>query len=163
MSKYIIDTDQFEKLFETKAVAVLGIGDNLAVPEEGEKTVWTRMLNVADLEELTSNYINKHFSDPQDTAYQRGQIELIVAIRELIKHDNSNDWKEMGFEFDSIAWSYRLTEILGNYEPSEIIKRVKACEQKQTKRNIESDLDYLMQSTGMTIKEIAAELKERVE
>jgi hypothetical protein len=72
MSKYIIDTDQFEKLFETKAVAVLGIGDNLAVPEEGEKTVWTRMLNVADLEELNSDYINEHFGQLQDVVYQKG-------------------------------------------------------------------------------------------
>lgn len=150
MSKYIIELN--DKC--ARGIVVFGKTD--------EEVISTTQY-VENLEVLNSDYINEHFGDLQDTAYQRGQIELIVAIRELIKHDNSNDWKEMGFEFDSSAWSYRLTEILGNYEPSEIIKRVKACEQKQTKRNIESDLDYLMQSTGMTIKEIAAELKERVE
>lgn len=33
---------------------------------------YTQTTYIADIEELNSNYINKHFSDLQDTAYQRG-------------------------------------------------------------------------------------------
>lgn len=38
----------------------------------GETYCYTRAKNVDDLEELTSDYINEHYSDLQDTAYQRG-------------------------------------------------------------------------------------------
>ena len=127
MSKYIIDTDQFEKLFETKAVAVLGIGDNLAVPEEGEKTVWTRMLNVADLEELTSDYINEHFGDLQDTAYQRGLEDAWEAARKLFSSMADSDI-EKAFPTE---WNNGGFHALINLQPQEAIAKLKAYEEKQ--------------------------------
>ena len=127
MSKYIIDTDQFEKLFETKAVAVLGIGDNPAVHEEGEKTVWTRMFNAADLEELTSDYINEHFGDLQDTAYQRGLNEAWECGKKLAWTAKYGGYGE------------RLSDVFGrddtfdfyDYTPNEAIAKLKAYEEKQ--------------------------------
>ena len=149
MSKYIIDTDQFEKLFETKAVAVLGIGDNLAVPEEGEKTVWTRMLNVADLEELNSDYINEHFEDLQDDAYNKGYAQCQDDYGDALKHAKDtayqkgleDAWKaarkivcDEGIDMNTLCTIFRRgcsDSIIRDYPASEAIAKLKAYEEKQ--------------------------------
>lgn len=69
MSRYIIDTDRWGNLFDIKAFSVLGIGDDY---KSEEKTVWSRTYNVDELEELTVDYINEHYGELQDEAYQRG-------------------------------------------------------------------------------------------
>ena len=69
MSKYIIDTEAWANLFEVQRVGVYGIGDDIVTDE---KTVWSRMFRLDELEELNSDYINEHFGNLQDEAYQRG-------------------------------------------------------------------------------------------
>lgn len=64
----------------------------------------------------------------------------------------SDDW--LGFDYCIIPEEYTAQEV---------IDKIKAYEQKRDKRDIESGLDYLMQSTGMTIDEIATGLKRMVE
>ena len=49
--KYIIDTDDYKSLFEVKCIGLFGIGDNY---ETGEPTLWSRMVDVDNLEELPS-------------------------------------------------------------------------------------------------------------
>ena len=62
MSKYIIDTGDY--LFTTDGVLVVGFDcDNKPA---------TFYNSLDNLEELNSDYINEHFSDLQDTAYQKG-------------------------------------------------------------------------------------------
>lgn len=62
MSKYIIDTGDY--LFTTDGVLVVGFDcDNKPA---------TFYNSLDNLEELTSDYINEHFGDLQDTAYQKG-------------------------------------------------------------------------------------------
>ena len=65
MSKYIIEIKpEYEDKF--KGVMILGAeNSNLYVDSN----------TVDELEELNSDYINEHFSDLQDTAYQRGLAE----------------------------------------------------------------------------------------
>ena len=58
MSKYIIELGDSAK----KVVAIY--------LDEG--AVWTGVQVVEDLEVLNSDYINEHFGDLQDTAYQKG-------------------------------------------------------------------------------------------
>ena len=55
--KYIIDTDDFK--FTLKTIVVMGVAGCVSK-------------SVDVLEELTADYINEHFGDLQDTAYQRG-------------------------------------------------------------------------------------------
>ena len=69
MSKYIIDTETWANLFEVQRVGVYGIGKDIVTDE---KTVWSRMFSLDELEELNSDYINEHFSSLQDEAYQKG-------------------------------------------------------------------------------------------
>lgn len=58
MSKYIIELDE-----NAKEVVVISL-------EDGD--MWTETMEVEDLEQLNSDYINEHFGELQDTAYQRG-------------------------------------------------------------------------------------------
>lgn len=69
MGKYIIDTEAWSNMFEAKKVGIYGIGDDIVT--DG-KTVWSIMFSLNELEELNSDYINEHFSNLQDTAYQKG-------------------------------------------------------------------------------------------
>ena len=58
MSKYIIELDE-----NAKEVVVISL-------EDGD--MWTETMEVEDLEQLNSDYINEHYGDLQDTAYQKG-------------------------------------------------------------------------------------------
>jgi hypothetical protein len=69
MSKYIIDTETWANLFEVQRVGVYGIGNDIVTDE---KTVWSRMFRLDELEELNSDYINENFGELQDEAYQKG-------------------------------------------------------------------------------------------
>ena len=69
MSKYIIDTETWANLFEVKRVGVYGIGNDIVTDE---KTVWSRMFRLDELEELNSDYINEHYGELHDEAYKRG-------------------------------------------------------------------------------------------
>jgi hypothetical protein len=62
MSKYIIELDDRIKLVTSVGVTENGV-------------VYTTSDYVHNLEELTSDYINEHFGDLQDTAYQKGLAE----------------------------------------------------------------------------------------
>ena len=62
MSKYIIDIPD-----SVKKIVYFHVGNANAI--------WTTSNILDDLEELNSDYINEHFGDLQDTAYQRGLEE----------------------------------------------------------------------------------------
>ena len=68
--KHIVDIDVFDPLFKVDSIGVFGIGKSLADSEEDHS--WSRIKSIEEFEELTADYVNKHFGDLQDTAYQRG-------------------------------------------------------------------------------------------
>ena len=73
MSKYIVDTDDFEPLFKVDSIGVFGIGKSLSDSDEDHS--WSRIKSVGEFEELNSDYINEHYGNLQDEAYQRGLHE----------------------------------------------------------------------------------------
>lgn len=68
--KYIVDIDDFEPLFKVDSIGVFGIGKSVSDSDNDHS--WSRIKSIEEFEELNSDYINEHFSDLQDTAYQRG-------------------------------------------------------------------------------------------
>ena len=75
MSKYIIEIKpEYEDSF--KGLMILGTKDS---------NLFVDTLAVENLEELTSDYINEHFSDLQDTAYQRGLNDAWEAARKIVE------------------------------------------------------------------------------
>ena len=71
--KYIVDIDDFEPLFKVDSIGVFGIGKSVSDSDNDHS--WSRIKSIEEFEELNSDYINEHFSDLQDTAYQRGLEE----------------------------------------------------------------------------------------
>jgi hypothetical protein len=80
-----------------------------------------------DLEELNSDYINEHFGDLQDTAYQRGLNEAWECGKKLAWTAKYGGYGE------------RLSDVFGrddtfdfyDYTPNEAIAKLKAYEEKQ--------------------------------
>ena len=70
MSKYIVDTDDFEPMFKVDSIGVFGIGKS--VIDSTEDHSWSRIKSLEDFEELNSDYINEHYGQLQDVAYKRG-------------------------------------------------------------------------------------------
>ena len=83
------------------------------------------------LEELNSDYINEHFGELQDEAYQRGLDDAMSSFKKLYSCGWERDWKAMGFEFDEGEWSRSFEYIIGHYTAAEIVEKVKAYEEKE--------------------------------
>ena len=82
MSKYIVDTDDFEPMFKVDSIGVFGIGKSLS---DGTKDhSWSRIKSVIDFEELNSDYINEHFGQLQDEAYRRGVNDGSIDVKERV-------------------------------------------------------------------------------
>lgn len=76
--KYIVDIDDFEPLFKVDSIGVFGIGKS--VTDSDNNHSWSRIKSVEEFEELNSDYINEHYGDLQDEAYQRGYDDATKMI-----------------------------------------------------------------------------------
>ena len=123
MSKYIIEIKpEYEDKF--KGVMILGAeNSNLYVDSN----------TVDELEELTADYINEHFGELQDTAYQRGLNDAWEAARKI-----ADMWTRM--DNDELLAIFGITERIGHYTinslfgkqtANEAIEKLKAYEEKQ--------------------------------
>ncbi len=76
------------------------------------------------LEELNSDYINEHFGDLQDTAYQRGLDDAWECMKKIAFLEKPRDMR------DFFGCS-TLGGVLIDYSASEAIEKLKAYEEKQ--------------------------------
>ena len=147
MSKYIVDTDDFEHLFKVDSIGVMGIGKSLSDEEKDHS--WSRFKDVGEFEELTAEYVN----DLQDTAYQKGykdcetrycsfdacpnrQAEYQRGLDDaweaarnisMLESDGGYSWEEM----KSIFGTDSASEIYVRHTAAEAINKIKAYEEKQ--------------------------------
>lgn len=116
--KYILEImPEYEDSF--KGVMILGAKDS---------NLFVDTLAVDNLEELTSDYINEHFGDLQDTAYQRGLEDAWEAARKII-HMPEGDLLNIFTECYSAVCT--ALQVLLKYDASEAIAKLKAYEDKQ--------------------------------
>ena len=119
MSKYIIELDE-----NAKEVVVISL-------EDGD--MWTETMEVEDIEELNSDYINEHFGDLQDTAYQRGLDEAWKAARRISVIELNGGLA--GKELMKIYGTMDIHKIYDDNTASEAIDKLKAYEEKQKADN----------------------------
>ena len=120
MSKYIIDTGDY--LFTTDGVLVVGFDcDNKPA---------TFYNSLDNLEELNSDYINEHYGELQDEAYQQGLNDAWEAAKKLFSSMADSDI-EKAFP---IEWNNGGFKALMNLQPQEAIAKLKAYESKQKDR-----------------------------
>ena len=89
--------------------------------------VQTIILKNDEIEELNSDYINEHFSDLQDTAYQQGLEDAWEAARKLFSTMADSDI-EKAFP---IEWNNGGFKALMDLQPQDAIAKMKAYEEKQ--------------------------------
>ena len=118
MSKYIIDVP--------KTVGVLEAVGSVRYTYFDGIQVQTIVLKGDEIEELNSDYINEHFGDLQDTAYQRGLNDSWEAARKIAQQWEEDTDTEHRLVIDD---SIRVT--LDSMTASEAIAKLKAYEEKQ--------------------------------
>lgn len=112
MSKYIIEIKpEYEDSF--KGLMILGAKDS---------NLFVDTLAVENLEELNSDYINEHFGELQDTAYQRGLNDAWEAARKIIEMTDPPYW--------GVFNEYK-DDLFGKISASEAIEKLKIYEEKQ--------------------------------
>ena len=117
MSKYIIDIP--------KTVGMGKVGSVHYTYFDGIQ-VQTIVLKGDEIEELNSDYINEHFSDLQDMAYQRGLDDAWEAARKV---GHCKLWDD--YTKDTGKPSVCAVAVLDHYTAYEAIEKLKAYEEKQ--------------------------------
>ena len=128
MSKYIIDTETWANLFEVQRVGVYGIGNDIVTDE---KTVWSRMFRLDELEELNSDYINEHYGELQDEAYQAGMDKAWEATKKIFGYeiDGAIPIADIGNVFGyEPCKAFCTADILRDFTVQEAIAKLKAYE-----------------------------------
>lgn len=164
--KYIIDIEEkplcvfdedtqtyFPRLWRVKGF------NSLVFDEEG----------LSRLEELNSDYINEHFSDLQDTAYQKGyadgrmvgikdgMCEAWEAARNII-HMPEGDLLNIFTECYSAVCT--ALQVLLKYDASEAIAKLKAYEEKQKADDgIDEEITGFLERNNYTVDEVFNRLK----
>ena len=113
--KYIVEASD-----DVKKVMAMGVTHGGAI--------WTDTTDIENLEELNSDYINEHFGDLQDTAYQRGLNDAWEAARKII-HMPEGDLLNIFTECYSAVCT--ALQVLLKYDAAEAIEKLKAYEEKQ--------------------------------
>lgn len=140
MSKYIIDTGDY--LFTTDGVLVVGFDcDNKPA---------TFYNSLDTLEELNSDYINEHFGELQDEAYQRGLEDAWEAVMKIALMDTETSENVTGY--------FGLFRIMENLTPMQAIEKLKAYEDKPSDRIevgdiVERYIDGKFDSRGIYLQE----------
>jgi len=82
--KYIVEASD-----DVKKVMAMGVTHGGAI--------WTDTTDIENLEELNSDYINEHFGDLQDDAYNKGYAQCHDDYSDALKHAKDTAYKK-GFE-----------------------------------------------------------------
>ena len=111
----------------------------------GQVSIGAKSINY--LEELTSDYINEHYGDLQDTAYQRGindgSLDVKQRVEGAYQRGLDEAWEcarkvalnpnENGLsveELDEIFGCATIQQVFRRYTVSEVIAKLKAYEEK---------------------------------
>ena len=137
MSKYIIDTGDY--LFTTDGVLVVGFDcDNKPA---------TFYNSLDNLEELNSDYINEHFGELQDEAYQKGindgSLDVKQRVEGAYQRGLEDAWeaarkvtqvRKYGGYGDCLGDVFGRTDTswdVFDYSASEAIEKIQQCEQEK--------------------------------
>ena len=121
MSKYIIDIPKTVGMLEAVGSVHYTYFDGIQCQ--------TIIMKSDDIEELNSDYINEHFGDLQDTAYQRGLDEAWKAARRISVIELNGGLA--GKELMKIYGTMDIHKIYDDNTASEAIAKLKAYEEKQ--------------------------------
>ena len=127
MSKYIIEiAEEYEEYF--KGVLICGIVDGKFAVD---------VIAREDLEELNSDYINEHYGQMQDEAYQAGLNDAWEATKKIFGYeiDGAIPIADIGNVFGyEPCKAFCTADILRDFTAQEAIDKIKAYEHKDSDR-----------------------------
>lgn len=145
--KYVIEMkSEYEDTI--RGIMVLGARDS---------NLYTDALAVEDMEELNSDYINEHFGDLQDTAYQKGyadgrmvgikdgMCEAWEVARKIIRMPEGDMLNIFTECYSAVCTAL---QVLLKYDASEAIAKLKAYEEKQKEDDKIEVGDEVVDSSG---------------
>lgn len=135
--KYIVEASD-----DVKKVIALGVTHGGAI--------WTDTTDIENLEELNSDYINEHYGDLQDTAYQKGindgSLDVKQRVEGAYQRGLDDAWeaaRKVGhcklwddYTKDTGKPSVCAVAVLDHYTAYEAIEKLKAYEEKQDDKPI---------------------------
>lgn len=130
MSKYVIE---IKPEYEDKIRGVMILGAE-------NSNLYLDSMAVDELEELNSDYINEHFSDLQDTAYQRGLDDAWEAARKIALMDTETSENVTGY--------FGLFRIVENLTPMQALEKLKAYEEQKADDEIKVGDEVVNKTTG---------------
>ena len=119
MSKKYIITIKSEYEDTTRGIMVLGARDS---------NLFVDTVTLDDLEELNSDYINEHFGDLQDKAYQQGLDDAWEAAKKIIRMPEGDLLNIFTECYSAVCTAL---QVLLKYDASEAIEKLKTYEEKQ--------------------------------
>jgi hypothetical protein len=120
-----------------------------------DSNLFVDTLAVDDLEQLNSDYINEHYGELQDMAYQRGIDDAWEAARKLFSSMADSDI-EKAFP---IEWNNGGFKALMNLQPQEAIEKLKAYEEQKADGEMDEKITGFLDCNGYTIDEVFNRLK----
>lgn len=151
MSKYIIEiAKEYEEYF--KGVLICGIADGKFAVD---------VIAKEDLEELNSDYINEHFGEMQDEAYQAGMCDAWGTARALVWDTSISEYETAGANVDS--WDNETCNVLRDYsaqEAAELFRKINSI--GQPKLDFQSDIDRFVENANKAITELAKKFVENM-
>ena len=115
--KYIVEASD-----DVKKVIAIGVTRGGAI--------WTDTTDIENLEELNSDYINEHFGELQDEAYQAGLNDAWEAAKKLSWTEKHGGYGEC---LDKVFDRTDTFDFL-DYSPNAAIEKLKAYEDKHSDR-----------------------------
>ena len=147
MSKYIIEIPD-----DVQYVLLNGKADN---------KYYTAVRPIAELEELNSDYINEHFGELQDEAYQAGLKDAWETARALIWDTSISEYEEAGVKVES--WDGETCEVLRRYPAHEAVELLRTINSiGQPKLDFQSDIDRFVKNANEAITELAKKFVENM-
>ena len=147
MSKYIIEIPD-----DVQYVLLNGQTDNKC---------YTVVRPVAELEELNSDYINEHYGELQDEAYQAGMRDAWGTARALVWDTSISEYETAGASVDS--WDNETCNVLRDYsaqEAAELFRKINSI--GQPKLDFQSDIDRFVENANKAITELAKKFVENM-
>ena len=151
MSKYIIEiAEEYEEYF--KGVLICGIADGKFAVD---------VIAREDLEELNSDYINEHYGELQDEAYQVGLNDAWETARALVWDTSISEYETAGVKVES--WDGETCEVLRRYPAHEAVELLRTINNSgQPKLDFQSDIDRFVENANKAITELAKKFVENM-
>jgi hypothetical protein len=120
--KYVIELDDRIKLVTSVGVTENGV-------------VYTTSDYVHNFEELNSDYINEHYGQLQDEAYQAGLNDAWEIARALVWDTSISEYETAGVKVES--WDGETCEVLRRYPAHEAVELLRTIREHKDSDRIE--------------------------